>query len=84
VAVYLTTYTAFGVVVCARSIDGRGMATVNDGSGPDGFWEPAWYSMDEIDNRQLSCVLPIRCQQLLINRFRVAHRPPRQLLRHVG
>ena len=83
-AVYLTTYTAFGVVVCAHSIDGRGMATVNDGSGPDGFWEPAWYSMDEIDNRQLSCVLPIRCQQLLINRFRVAHRPPRQLLRHVG
>lgn len=32
---------------------GRGMATANDGS-PSGFWEPGWYSLDEIDNRQLS------------------------------
>ena len=35
---------------------GRGMHTLNDDSA-SGFWTPDWYSLDEVDNRQLSVSL---------------------------
>jgi hypothetical protein len=32
---------------------GRGMSSLHDGFA-NGYWEPSWYTMNEIDNRQLS------------------------------
>ena len=53
--VYTSAAAIFGKDVNIQYY-GRGMATGNDKS-PGGFWEPAWYTMDEIDNRQLSVSL---------------------------
>ena len=53
--VYTSAAAIFGKDVNIQYY-GRGMATGNDNS-PGGFWEPAWYTMDEIDNRQLSVSL---------------------------
>jgi hypothetical protein len=56
-AVYNASALVFGKNVNIQYY-GRGMASLNDWFA-SGFWEPAWYSLQEIDNRQLSVPLYI-------------------------
>lgn len=50
--VYNASASVFGKDVNVQYY-GRGMSSLHD-AFPNGYWEPSWYTMDEIDNRQLS------------------------------
>jgi hypothetical protein len=54
-AVYHACVAEFGKDINIQYY-GRGMASANDAQ-PGGFWQPAWYTMEELDNRQLSTSL---------------------------
>jgi len=53
--VYNITSSIFGPDVNIQYY-GRGLSALNDGF-PSGFWDTGWYTLDEIDNRQLSTSL---------------------------
>jgi hypothetical protein len=54
-AVYNATASVFGQDVNIQYY-GRGLSDVTD-SEPTGFWDTGWYTLDEIDDRQLSTSL---------------------------